>query len=183
MLKLIALVLNKLNFTTQNFTLDWAHCKAIHGCKLSSPHSKQQSNFLKQVLWFFHLKKDQIKMWYFIKINNLARESHLIYSKTSSPQWLQMPGNSNCTLLKNSGVSLRKKFLHRNFLMPWQWGIIFQPVSNYVNFRMLYTLNIIWSYRQYSVFWDSKSTYCIICNKELWWTAYPKLNMQCYIVM
>lgn len=85
MLKLIALVLNKLNFTTQNFTLDWVHCKAIHYCKLSSPHSKQQSNFLKQVLWLFRLK-DQIKMWYFIIINNLAIESHLIYSKTSSAQ-------------------------------------------------------------------------------------------------
>lgn len=187
MLMLVALVLNKLNFKTQNFTLDCPHCKAIHHCKLSSPHSKQQSNFLKQVLCFFPLKKDQIKMWYFIKIINLAIEPHLVHCKTSSlsAQWLQMPGSSNCTFLKNKQWCFSNKknapqkifnalTMRQNFSTCFQL-CQFQEAS-YTSYSLKLQTIFCFLRQQIHIFHDLK-------QRTMVNTAYPKLNMQCYIML
>lgn len=173
MLTSVALVLNKLHFTTQILG-SWSSTlqgnSPLQNSVLFSPHPKQQSNFLTQVLFFFSQKErpDYPDAGCFSKIIHLAIESLLVYSKISSlsAQWLQMPGSSNCTLIKDKQQYFsEEKSHHRKFLLPCWQPSIFQPVSNYVNFRMFYTLAILQNYRPYSGFQDSKSTHPIIGNK------------------
>ena len=80
MLTAVALVLNKVNFTTQIFAPDCPHCRAIHCCKTMSsslPTLNNKATFWNKSWFFLSKRRTRLRCWIFYQNNS---SSHRISS-------------------------------------------------------------------------------------------------------